>query len=62
MIPSFNSARTVESAYELYDRTNSATEYLFEGLTVGNTDKWKVRGVNDTNTGPFSPEVEVTVT
>ncbi|MCX6897064.1 MAG: fibronectin type III domain-containing protein [Verrucomicrobia bacterium] len=50
------------SGYELYDRTDGATEYLFEGLTVGNKDKFKVRGVNDTNVGPFSPEVEVTVT
>ena len=33
---------------------------LLDGLANG--DKLKVRGVNDTNEGPFSPEVEVTST
>jgi hypothetical protein len=61
MILSFHKAGAA-SSYELYDRTDGATEYLFEGLTIGNKDKFKVRGVNDTNVGPFSPDVEVTVT
>lgn len=56
------SLRSEASGYKFYDRTDGATEYLFEGLTVGNKDKFKVCGVNDTNVGPFSPEVEVTVT
>ncbi len=49
-----------ESGYKLFARTDGATEILLEELTVG--DKLKVRGVNETNEGPFSPEVEVTVT
>ena len=46
-----------ESGYKLFARTDGATEILLEELTVG--DKLKVRGVNDTNEGPFSPEVTV---
>ena len=51
---------TGESGYKLFARTDGATEILLENLTTG--DKLKVRGVNDTNEGPFSPEVSVTVT
>jgi hypothetical protein len=46
------------SGYILFARTSGETEKLLEGLAVG--DKLKVRGVNDTNEGLFSPEVEVT--
>lgn len=46
------------SGYKLFARTSGETEKLLEELAVG--DKLKVRGVNDTNEGPFSPEVEVT--
>jgi hypothetical protein len=51
------SAHANESGYKLFARTDGATEILLEGLTAG--DKLKVRGVNDTNEGPFSPEVTV---
>jgi hypothetical protein len=46
-----------EAVFRLFARTDGATEILLEELTVG--DKLKVRGVNDTNEGPFSPEVTV---
>jgi hypothetical protein len=52
--------RVGESGYRLFACTDGASEILLEELTVG--DKLKFRGVNDTNEGPFSPEVEVTVT
>jgi hypothetical protein len=47
-----------KSGFKLFDRTKGETEKLLAGLANG--DKLKVRGVNDTNEGPFSPEVEVT--
>ena len=40
-----------------FARTDGATEILLEDVLAG--DKLKVRGVNDTNEGPFSPEVTV---
>jgi hypothetical protein len=46
------------SGNRLFDRTKGETEKLLAGLANG--DKLKVRGVNDTNEGPFSPEVAVT--
>jgi len=44
--------------FKLFAHTGGMTEILLEGLTTG--DKLKVRDVNDTNEGPFSPEVMVT--
>lgn len=46
-----------ESGYKLFARTDGATEILLEGVASG--DKLKVRGVNDTNEGPFGSEVTV---
>ena len=46
------------SGYKLFSRTTGETEKLLTGLAVG--DKLHVRGVNDTNEGPFSPEINVT--
>lgn len=48
---------TGTSGYKLFAHTSGETEKLLSGLAVG--DKLKVRGVNDTNEGPFSPEVNV---
>lgn len=48
------------SAYELHDRIDDTTDYLFESLTVGNKNEFRVRGVNDTNAGLYSSEVTVT--
>ena len=46
------------SGYKLFAHTGGETEKLLDGLAIG--DKLIVRGVNDTNEGPFSPEVAVT--
>ena len=46
------------SGYKLFARTTGETEKLLAGLAAG--DKLQVRGVNDTNEGPFSPEINVT--
>ena len=47
--------------WTLLARTDGARLILLENLTVGAKMKFRVRGVNDTNVGPFSPEVEVTM-
>jgi hypothetical protein len=51
----------VTGAEELLDRTTDTT-YLLEGQPVGAVLSLKVRAVNETGAGQFSPVVAVTVT
>ncbi len=52
--------RADESGFKLYARTDGAAELLLEDVAAGY--KFKIRGVNDTNEDPFSPEITATVT
>ena len=54
--------REGEAAFKRIEGTEGELEKYIEGETPGAKLKFKVRGVNATNYGPFSPEVEVTVT
>lgn len=54
--------RENEPAFKRIEGTEGELEKYIEGETPGTKIKFKVRGVNATNYGPFSPEADVTVT